>query len=177
MIENTYTVENHPGAFVFSLLDYPNLFIYGIIFLISIFLSETFKERFSVMLFIAFFFLYPYGENWFYSALGEHRKPESYYIFSAIWEYYVLVFLYMINGNIRWAYPIYFMQSLAIILNLTSFFYWEPYAKAIYYWYDILNRVFIESTILALISKDNKKGILFVCFLMIVIPYAFNILL
>lgn len=161
----------------FSILDYPNLVIYGFILVISIFLSETFKERASVMLFILFFLAYPFFEYSFYSLLGESKKPEHYFLFNAIWEYYLLVILCMINGNVKWAAGLYIIQISAISMNVFSFSNWEHYAKEIYYWYEIINRVLIESTILALISKDNKKGILLICFLLIAAPYAFSFLL
>ena len=106
--------------------------------------------------------------------MGDSKKPEDYYFFNAIWEYYLLVMLCVINGKLKWAIPIYIMQCLAISLNIASYILWEDFAETIYYWYDIANKVLIESTILALISKDNKKGILLICFLMIATPYILS---
>ena len=160
----------------FSITDYPNVIIYGLIFVLSIFLSETFKERASVMLFIVFFLSYPHSEYLFYSNLMEDKKPEDYYFFNVIWESCLLAFLLLINKKDRWARIIYIIQASAISLNILAYSLWHEYAEGVYYWYEILNRLLIESTILALISKDNKKGILFICFLLIAIPYASNLL-
>lgn len=159
----------------FSITDYPNLAIYGVIFVVSIFLSETFKERASVMLFILFFLSSVHVRFFVISKIGIERDVD-YFIFYAVWEYCLFVLLYWINRKAKWIYPIYFIQFLAVTLNLSAAAMWDFYAKEVYYWYKIINQVLIESTILSLISKDNKKGILFICFLLIAIPYAANLL-
>ena len=158
---------------VFSFINDTIIPTYLIILISAVCICSEFKSRRTIGLFMIIFTLGPPVRH----MLGiSSNSGKDYYLFYCMYELFTLAVLVASSGFVKKSMPIYAIQCVSFNFNFALYHFWGDIGLFLYDWYGLINRFLLESTIIALIREQNKRGLLAITVMLIFTPYIMDLI-